>query len=303
MAEEKPVADERLPDEAKLRRYLLGRCSPEEEKEIELSIFWEGAQPILEVVEDELIEDYITGSLDHSDRSHFERRLLCSQAVAEKMMLVVRLRYGQDVAEKLGTRIAALTRRFQGRDAAALWNEAVRDVNRSIPHFLGRGSSPALRPLPTSAGSSSRTNRKIRIAAGIAAGMLICTALFLRSHGGHEGFQSPPHDANTSLHTLGGFGVPPPGVVIYMRRFTTEKQVEDFRSSVLTQAGRKNELPSFVESYHQLAPDHILGRWAIIIIFKKESRRDEVEGYVEGIKLDGRVDHVDMAGFPSGKHP
>jgi hypothetical protein len=296
MAEEKPVADERLPDEAKLRRYLLGRCSPEEEKEIELSIFGEGAQPILEVVEDELIEDYITGSLDHSDRSHFERRLLCSQAVAEKMMLVVRLRYGQDVAEKLGTRIAALTQRFQGRDAAALWNEAVRDVNRSIPRFLGRGSSPALRPLPTSAGSSSRTNRKIRIAAGIVAGMLICTALFLRSHGELETLSFPPH-------TLGGVGVPPPAVVIYMRRFTTEKQVEDFRSSVLAQAGRKNELPSFVESYHQLAPDHILGRWAIIIIFKKESRRDEVEGYVEGIKRDGRVDHVDMAGSPSGKHP
>jgi hypothetical protein len=378
MEEKKPVADERLPDEAKLRRYLLGRCSPEEEKEIELSIFREGAQPILEVVEDELIEDYIIRELDRSDRFHFERRLLCSQAVTEKMMLVVRLRYGQDRAEKLGTRIEALKQRFHGWDAAALWNEAAHGVDPSdhlgsgsgpaawrdslsmsaqkmlfvMLHYgqdaaeklgtrivalkqrfhdrnaaarwneavrgvnpsdhLDSGSGPALRPLGSrpawrdslsiSAGPSSRTNVKIRIAALIATG-LIC-ALFLVSnlppHEGHLHTLDLPPDTDTLPATPGA--TPIREAVIYMRRFTTEKQLEDFRSSVLAQAGRKNELPSFVESYYQFAPNHIWGRWAIVIMLKKESRRDEVEGYVEGIKRDGRVDHVDMRG-PSGKHP
>jgi hypothetical protein len=108
MAEEKPVAGERLPDEAKLRRYLLGKCSREEAGEIELSMFGEEAQPILEVVEDELIEDYITGELDESDRPHFEQRLLRSEALAEKIKLCATLLGRQEVAEELGGTIAAL---------------------------------------------------------------------------------------------------------------------------------------------------------------------------------------------------
>jgi exosortase D (VPLPA-CTERM-specific) len=118
MAEKKPVADERLPDEAKLRRYLLGRCPVKEASEIELSIFGERAQPILDVVEDELIEDYITGELDGSDRSHFELRLLRSQALAAKIRLSATLLGRQDVAEGLGARVAALKHTsMAGRDA------------------------------------------------------------------------------------------------------------------------------------------------------------------------------------------
>jgi HD-GYP domain-containing protein (c-di-GMP phosphodiesterase class II) len=83
MARDNPI---QLPDDAKLRRYLLGLSPPEESEEIELAILG-GVDPIFEVVEDELIEDYITGELNETDRSHFERRLLRSHAIAEKVRL------------------------------------------------------------------------------------------------------------------------------------------------------------------------------------------------------------------------
>lgn len=88
--------------------------------------------------------------------------------------------------------------------------------------------------------------------------------------------------------------------VIYMRRSTTEKQVEGFRSSVLEP---KNEIPSFVSSYELLSPNQANGHWAIVITFRDKSRRGEVAGYVERIKRDGRVDYVKMSVGPSKKHP
>jgi RNA polymerase sigma-70 factor (ECF subfamily) len=87
MAREKPFADGKTPDDAKLRRYLLGTCDPEESGEIDLAIIDGGAPPILEVIEDELIEDYIAGELDESDRYHFEQRLLPSPKIVEKIKI------------------------------------------------------------------------------------------------------------------------------------------------------------------------------------------------------------------------
>jgi hypothetical protein len=337
MAEEKPTAGERLPDEAKLRRYLLGTCPPEEVEEIELLILGDGAQPLLEVVEDELIEDYITGALDPSDRSSFEARLLRSQAVVEKVRMSAMLLSRQDVAEGLEATIAALNQKFQAARHSRELSEGERlDVTSTLgepaspagkqrlkgqqfgeyvlEEKIGQGgmaevwkarhkvpgtpspseigvSQPSLPPL-TSPDPSSQTNIKGRIAAAI----LICFLLFVVSL-----LMTPPRRSR-GIGSL-SLDTPSPSVVIYMRRFTTEKQIEDFRSSVLAQAGRTNELPSFVSSYHQLAPDHLWGRWAIIIMLNEGFRSDEVESYVEKIKRDGRVDHVNVSGFQSRELP
>jgi hypothetical protein len=86
--------------------------------------------------------------------------------------------------------------------------------------------------------------------------------------------------------------------VIYLRPGTTEKQAADFCFSL---EGNK-EFWSFVSSWERLSPDRANGLQAVVINFKPESQRDEVEGYVERIKRDGRVDHVISVG-PSKKYP
>jgi RNA polymerase sigma-70 factor (ECF subfamily) len=86
MAEEKNTAAHRqLPSEAKLRRYLLGMCGREEAEEIDLAILSEDMQQILEVVEDELIEDYVTGDLDWVERTLFDQLQLRSRSIVEKI--------------------------------------------------------------------------------------------------------------------------------------------------------------------------------------------------------------------------
>jgi RNA polymerase sigma-70 factor (ECF subfamily) len=105
--EKKPVAQQQLHDEAKLRRYLLGACTPEESNEIDRALLSEASLPILEVVEDELIEDYITGELDEPDRRRFEGRLLRSDSIAEKIQISARLLVRQDAAREITRRIEA----------------------------------------------------------------------------------------------------------------------------------------------------------------------------------------------------
>jgi len=105
--EKKPLADEVLHDEEKLRRYLLGTCTPDEANDIDRSILSEDSQPILEVVEDELIEDYITGELDEPDRRRFEGRLLRSNSIAKKIQISALLLGRQDAAREITRRIEA----------------------------------------------------------------------------------------------------------------------------------------------------------------------------------------------------
>ena len=96
------------PDEGPLRRYLLGTCPLEEEVVIDHAIMDKGGDPILNVIEDELIEDYVTGKLDESDRSHFESRFLSNRQRMEKIRLSAALLGRPDVAEDLSRRAAKL---------------------------------------------------------------------------------------------------------------------------------------------------------------------------------------------------
>jgi hypothetical protein len=116
MARENSIQNERLPDEAKFRRYLLGLCPLKESDEVERAILIEGANPILNVIEDELVEDYVTGELSDSDRSRFESRFLFSQQRLEKIRLSAMLLGRPDVAATLSERVTSL------RQEPRLWN-------------------------------------------------------------------------------------------------------------------------------------------------------------------------------------
>jgi len=109
--EQRPIEEESPSYEEKFRRYLLGLCGPEESGEVERGIF-EEEHPMLDVIEDELVEDYVTGELSESDRSHFEERFLFSQERVEKTRLSAMLLGRLDFAESLGRKAENLRQKL-----------------------------------------------------------------------------------------------------------------------------------------------------------------------------------------------
>ena len=77
-----------------LRRYLLGTAPPEVREEIdrrlfsEDKMFWEQ----LCLIEDELVDDYITGELDQDERERFEQSFLISAERRERVEFARTLR-------------------------------------------------------------------------------------------------------------------------------------------------------------------------------------------------------------------
>jgi hypothetical protein len=90
-------------------------------------------------------------------------------------------------------------------------------------------------------------------------------------------------------------------MVIYLRRGITEKQVEEFRSSVLD--NDSGNLPSFVRVYWRLTPDQANGQWGISLYFSDDARPKEVTNYVENVKRDRRVDNVYLDIAPNAIRP
>jgi hypothetical protein len=93
--------------EGTLRRYLLGGYPPGSDA-IDHAILAEGASPMLDVIEDELIEEYVTGEMSDADRSLFENRFLSSKQRLEKIRLSAMLLGRPDVAEHLHRRVASV---------------------------------------------------------------------------------------------------------------------------------------------------------------------------------------------------
>ncbi|HUV14224.1 MAG TPA: hypothetical protein VMY18_11320 [Acidobacteriota bacterium] len=78
--------------EAKLRDYLLGDLSESEEKQFEEQLMdndqlFSHVGSLMDLVEDELVEDYLQDALDDSGRRSFELRLLGSPRIREKVTL------------------------------------------------------------------------------------------------------------------------------------------------------------------------------------------------------------------------
>jgi len=92
-------------------------------------------------------------------------------------------------------------------------------------------------------------------------------------------------------------------VVVYLRRGTTEQQLEEFRSSVLAPPGRKYDLPQFVRLYWRLGPDQANGHWAVALTFFEHASPRDVTAYVEKIRRDSRVENVYLDIAPNAIQP
>jgi len=103
-----------------LRDYLLG-IEHEVTSLIDLEILTEGASPILDVIEDELIEEYVTGEMSEIDRSRFEVSFLFSKRRLGKIRLCAMLLGRPEVAEGLSERIARLRENPPRRTTGENW--------------------------------------------------------------------------------------------------------------------------------------------------------------------------------------
>lgn len=73
-------------DTTKINRYLLGQLPQEEVDRIEARLLSEtGLFELAESVEDEIIDLYVRGELAPAERRRFERRLLSSERIAERV--------------------------------------------------------------------------------------------------------------------------------------------------------------------------------------------------------------------------
>jgi hypothetical protein len=74
-------------------------------------------------------------------------------------------------------------------------------------------------------------------------------------------------------------------LVIYFLQGTTEEQIEEFRSSVLTGTAEPSE-------YLRLLPSQANGHWGVALTFSGDTRPEQVSPYVERIEHDSRVEKV-----------
>jgi hypothetical protein len=94
--------------------------------------------------------------------------------------------------------------------------------------------------------------------------------------------------------------------VIYFRKEITDRQVEDFNSTVLMSPalpGRNGRYyPTFVSEYLRLIPDQANGHWAIALNFRNNAPPDKVKTYLEAIQADSRVENVFLDTSPNSIH-
>ncbi len=142
--EKKPLTHKPFQDEAKLRRYLLGMCSVKEANEV--SRVLSESLPILAIIENELIEDYLTGELNEPDRYNFERRLLPSEAIVEKIEIAARLLGRENEAKKSKERMEVVKRSLlpRLRPAASSLSEVQRETDPK--QILSTRQSPTFDP-------------------------------------------------------------------------------------------------------------------------------------------------------------
>jgi len=94
--------------------------------------------------------------------------------------------------------------------------------------------------------------------------------------------------------------------VIYFHKEVTDREVEDFASSVLMgpamprHEGR--DFPAFVSQYFRLLPSQANGHNAVALTFWNNSPPDKVNAYLATIKADRRVETVFLNVSPDSIH-
>src|ERR1043166_1694965 len=109
-----------------LRQYVLGTHDPDEQFEERL-LTDEKLLERLSIVEDEILQDYLSGALSESEREKFEKRFLATDAGREELQFS-----------------KAFNSYFAGLPAAEKRTTLQRSWKRFLPSFL-RGDSPILR--------------------------------------------------------------------------------------------------------------------------------------------------------------
>ena len=83
-----------ITNDQKIRKYLLGQLSESEKSELEEEYFVNNKVfQEIEMVEDDLIDDYLDQELDSEDRSSFEEFFLSSENRKEKLLFARSLKY------------------------------------------------------------------------------------------------------------------------------------------------------------------------------------------------------------------
>src|SRR5688572_16095869 len=85
-------------DEESIRSYLLGALKQTHAEQLEERMLRDDAfVERVQVVEDELVEDFARGALSAGDKAHFEKHFLTTPKRQRKLMLVRALRqYSED---------------------------------------------------------------------------------------------------------------------------------------------------------------------------------------------------------------
>jgi hypothetical protein len=102
--------------EGELRRYLLGEQTEQEEEQFEQRLItgsdelFQEVDEFAEVVQDELVEEYVSGKLTGPQRTAFERRLLSLPNIREKLLVQKALRAAAGRKRSTAERLAAWLR-------------------------------------------------------------------------------------------------------------------------------------------------------------------------------------------------
>ncbi len=95
-------------------------------------------------------------------------------------------------------------------------------------------------------------------------------------------------------------------VVIYFRKGTTNRQIEDFHTTVLEQPGQpmhpEPDYPWFVIDYLRLVPAQANGFDAAAVSFRKYAAARDTGPYIARVRSDPRVDRVFLNVAPLAIH-
>ena len=127
-------------------------------------------------------------------------------------------------------------------------------------------------------------------AAFIAMGIVSCAAFY----GGMAVLWKTDHVAWRHEPPLVRFGPDQKAsIVIYFRKSVTDKDVEEFDSSVLQRPAKPrhqgSDYPQFVSEYTRLSPSQANGYEAVSLSFFNNASSDDTQAYIQKIEADNRV--------------
>ena len=194
-----------------LRQYVLGTHDSDEQFEERL-LTDEKLLERLSIVEDEILQDYLSGALSESEREKFEKRFLTTDAGRQELQFS-----------------KAFNNYFAGLPAAEKRTTLQRSWKRFLPSFL-RGESPIL-----------------RISCATAIVIVVCLGLFvsLRNRSQERGTIFTATLTSGQVKGIGGremtvVEVPPGTALVRLQLAIGEVSAQSYRVSLFTDRGEES---------------------------------------------------------------